>query len=126
MNEETREWLRNKALQAAPLEACGFILNDGLIIECANVSRKPTCSFEMSGPDIMNKLVGHDLSSIVGIWHTHPQGTTFPSKTDIHAMSIGAIHENWDYYIVTKDEVTQWNPQDYAPKKKSFWEEFAR
>jgi len=126
MNDETRKWLRDKALQAAPLEACGFILDDGKIIECANVSRKPTVSFEMSSHDILNKLVGYDLSSIIAIWHTHPGGTPYPSKTDVHAMNIGAIHENWDYYIVTKDEVTQWNPKDYAPKTDNFWEEFSR
>lgn len=126
MNEETRKWLRNKALEASPLEACGFILDDGNIIECINISRTPHCGFEMSALDIMKKLEGYDLSSIMGIWHTHPKGTTFPSKTDIHAMNIGAIHENWDYFIVTKDEVTQWNPKDYAPKKDTFWKEFVK
>lgn len=126
MKDKTRKWLLDKALQAAPLEACGFILEDDIIIECVNISRTPTCAFEMSGPDIMKKLEGHDLSSIIGIWHTHPRGTTFPSKSDIHAMNIGAIHEHWDYYIVTKDEVTQWNPKDYAPKTDLFWKEFSR
>lgn len=126
MKDETRKWLCNKAFHSAPLEACGFILDDETIIECTNVSKNPTVAFEMSGQDIINKLAGHDLSRITAIWHTHPSGTTYPSKTDVHAMNIGAIHENWDYYIVTKSQVTQWNPKDYAPKQDSFWEEFSR
>lgn len=125
MNEETRKWLCNKALESAPLEACGFIMKDGTIIECLNIAKNPTSAFEMSSKDLIEKLAGHDLSSISGIWHTHPRGTNYPSKTDVHAMNIGAIHEDWDYYIVTKDEVTQWNPKDYAPKQNSFWKEFS-
>lgn len=125
MKDETRKWLLDKAIEAGPLEACGFILNNETIIECANISSNPTRSFEMSGYDIVNKLAGHNLSEITGIWHTHPGGTNYPSHTDVHAMNIGAIHEHWDYYIVTKTEVTQWNPKDYAPKEDSFWKEFS-
>lgn len=126
MNLETRKVLMDIASRSFPYEACGFILFNETIIECQNISRNPTNSFEMSGQDILKKLAPHDLSKIAGIWHSHPGGTTHPSKTDVHAMSIGAIHEYWDYYIVTRDAVTQWNPKDYAPKEVSFWEEFVR
>lgn len=126
MKEETRKWLIDKAIQSEPFEACGFIIDDDIIIECENISRNPLVGFEMSSQDIMKKLGRYDLSRITGIWHTHPRGTNYPSKTDVHAMNIGAIHEHWDYYIVTKNEVTQWNPKDYAPKSNSFWEEFSK
>lgn len=125
LSDEQRNWLQRRALQSAPHEACGFILDDGEIIEIANIHAQPYRGFSMSGYDITNKLDTHDLSRIVAIWHTHPKGTIKPSKTDMEAIRRGAILDSWAYFIATKDEVTQWNTADYAPKDESFWESFA-
>ena len=94
--------------------------DDGEIIEVANIHADPLKGFVMSGPDILNSIGREELIRIVGIWHTHPKGTTKPSKTDIDAIKCGAIHKNWFYFIATKDEVTQWNPYDYVEKDDSF------
>lgn len=124
LSNEQLDWLRRKAFQSAPHEACGFILDDGEIVEIANIHPDPLRGFSMSGQDILNKLDKESLSRIIGIWHTHPKGTIKPSKTDIHAIRSGAILKNWVYFIATKDQVSQWNPEDYAEKDESFWESF--
>lgn len=116
MKQETRNLLCSKAIEAAPNEACGFILEDETIVECENISETPKTSFRMSGCDVLNKLEQHGLSRISGIWHTHPRGTTYPSATDIRSVLVGAIDESWKYYIVTKDEVTECNMESYFPR----------
>lgn len=124
MKQETRDSLCAKAIGAEPNEACGFILEDETIVECVNISKTPTNSFEMSGCDILDKLEQYDLSKIMGIWHSHPGGTTYPSSTDIRAITIGAIAKEWRYFIVTKDEVTEWSTDSYTEKSDEFWKSF--
>lgn len=124
LTEEQREWLKRKAFERTPNESCGFILDDGEIIEIANIHPEPYRGFSMAGTDILNKLDNEALSRIVAVWHTHPKGTTTPSMTDIGSIRQGAILRKWDYLIATKDEVSQWNCEDFIEKDDSFWERF--
>jgi len=118
------KWLQRRAIQAAPFEACGFILNDGEIIEIPNGAEDPSRHFLMTSDGLAKTLKPGQISRIIGIWHTHPKGSNEPSYTDIHAMSIGAVQPDWLYLIATGSAVTWWNPKDYVPQDNSFWNEF--
>lgn len=117
-------WLRRRAIQAAPYEACGFILNDGEIVEVANGAENPLEEWQMTAEDLSKRLTAEQFSQIIAVWHTHPRGSKAPSPKDIQAMIVGAIKQDWMYLIATQDGVTQWNPKNYAPQGDSFWNEF--
>ena len=123
MNDDTRIWLQRRAAQAAPFEACGFILDNGDIVEIRNVATNPERSFHMDFHQMVEKLSGRD-EYIAGIWHTHPKGTITPSHTDLHAIKIGAIKPDWDYWIVTTDGVYKYESNRFAPQEDSFWDDF--
>lgn len=127
MNDEARDWLIRRAIQAAPFEACGFILEDGELVEIRNISLAPMRAFKMDRVQMVEKLVHTDkINFISGIWHTHPRGTTEPSHTDLDGIKLGAIQRNWDYYIVTQDTVSLYKTGLYAPQDNSFWEQFSK
>lgn len=125
MNDEARTWLQRRAVQAAPYEACGFIMDDGSILEIRNVAVNPHRAFRMDHKHMVEKLSGRE-DFIAGIWHTHPKGTTTPSHADLNAIKIGAVQRNWDYWIVTADSVTLVDSGRYMPQSDGFWETFAR
>lgn len=123
INPGAREWLIARAIEAAPFEACGFILENGAIIEVNNISLTPAKSFKMCHVDATEKLSG-TLAFVTGIWHTHPRGTEHPSLTDLDAITLGAVQRNWDYYIVTAAGVFQYDTGLYAPLDHKLWEQF--
>ena len=123
MDEIQREWLQRRAIQAGPFEVCGFVMEDGELLEIRNVAENPTTRFEMDRSQLIEKLSGRE-HSIRGIWHTHPRGTTHPSQTDLAGIKVGAILRDWDYYIVTATNVTLYTPEHYAPQEDSFWAAF--
>jgi len=120
-----KEWLVRKAQQAAPFEACGFIMEDGDIIEIANVSLAPMRAFKMDRDEMFEKLCDR-VDFIQGIWHTHPGGSCHPSETDLDGITLGAIARHWDYYIVTATDVHMYSAEHYAPKEHSYWSRFGR
>ena len=125
MNDEARTWLQRRAIQAAPQEVCGFIMENGDIVEIRNVATNPHRAFRMDHKHMVEKLSGRE-DFIAGIWHTHPKGTTTPSHADLNAIKIGAVQRNWDYWIVTADSVTLVDSGRYMPQSDGFWETFAR
>ena len=110
-------------MQAAPYEACGFIMCDGSIVEIRNVAVNPQRGFHMDYHDMVEKLSGRE-EFIAGIWHTHPRGTTTPSHTDLNAIKMGAVQSNWDYWIVTADGVHLYEALRFAPQDCAFWSGF--
>jgi len=121
---ETELWLTCKARQAAPFEACGFILENDEVVEIHNVSMTPKRSFRMDREQMIEKLSGR-AEFITGIWHTHPSGTTTPSHTDLDGIKCGAIQRNWRYFIVTPSGVHEYPTGLYAPQDEGFWGSFA-
>lgn len=119
MNEQVREWLRHKAIEAHPYEACGFILKDGSVIQIPNVASDPRRSFLMSRDDLIEMVPNPDV--IEGIWHTHPRGTTTPSAGDMEMLRIC----QWRYFIVTTTQVVEYDPKVFAPQDNSFWNAFS-
>lgn len=118
-----RDWLQRRAKQAAPYEACGFVMDDGELIEIRNVAPHPSTQFMMDRAQMVEKLSGRE-ESIAGIWHTHPGGTHHPSGTDLKAMSLGAILPHWDYWIVTAEACSYYDTSLYAPREDAFWSQF--
>lgn len=119
-----RDWLMRRAKQAAPLEACGFIMENGDIVEMRNTSLAPMRHFKMDRLQLVQKIRDR-VDFISGIWHTHPKGSIHPSQTDLDGIRAGAIQTNWDYFIVTANDVHLYMPASYAPKDHSHWHRFA-
>jgi len=90
--------LRRRAAQAAPLEACGFVMRNGSIIDIRNVAENPYDSFTMDLWQISRQV---DVSKIGAIWHTHPNGDIRPSRPDLEAIRLC----EWGYIIVSSDEI---------------------
>jgi proteasome lid subunit RPN8/RPN11 len=125
LTEFQRHWLCRRALQSAPYEACGFILDTEEIVEIRNVSLTPYSAFTMDRSQMTEKLYGRE-HNIRGIWHTHPGGTIVPSSTDLAGIKCGAILRTWEYYIVTATGVHLYAPERYAPQENPFWEAFVK
>lgn len=123
LTDSQKDWLMRRAQQAIPLEVCGFVMNDGEIVEIRNVANDPRHSFHMDRAQMIEKLSGRE-ESIAGIWHTHPRGSTHPSGTDLKAISMGAIQPHWRYWIVTAEECFSLDTSLYAPCEPDFWGQF--
>lgn len=123
MDAQAQDWLVRRARQAAPYEVCGFVLENGEVLEIRNISLSPMRAFKMDRQQLIDKLVGRE-EFITGIWHTHPRGTTVPSHTDLDGIKCGAIQPNWRYYIVTSAGVHQYETGLYSPQSDSFWKTF--
>lgn len=116
-------WLRRRAMQSAPLEACGFIFDDGSIVEIRNVATDPRKSFKMDLVQANQKISG---KKVYAIWHTHPSGSVKPSKDDIMAMNSGHIRPHWKYLIVSATEISEIDVNSFAPQDDSFWNSFIK
>ena len=90
--------LRRRAANAHPLEACGFVMRDGSIIEIRNVASDPLNTFTMDLRQISREV---NVRRIGAIWHSHPNGDIRPSKADLEAIRLC----EWGYIIVTADEI---------------------
>jgi proteasome lid subunit RPN8/RPN11 len=97
--------LRRRAAEAAPLEACGFVMRDGSIIEIRNVAENPHGTFSMDLRQIRRTV---DVRKIAAMWHTHPGGDIRPSKADLQAIRLC----EWGYLIVTADKVALYEAQE--------------
>lgn len=76
-----------------PLEACGIICPDGMIIRLTNWAETPEREFLIHAEDVQrevaafierNDMVFPQPQDFV-IWHTHPSGSSGPSDADIEA-----------------------------------------
>ncbi len=109
---EHHHWLRARAADAAPREACGFVMRDGEICEIANVAADPFDTFSMDLHQIGREV---DVRRIAAIWHTHPGNDPRPSEADLEAIRLC----QWGYLIVTTTQVRCYKTQDV-----SFWDAF--
>lgn len=124
MNDQVRQWLMRRAAQAAPHEACGFVMDDGSIVEIRNVSPYPARRFAMDRQQVYEKI-GDRIDAITGVWHTHPSGIPKPTATDIESIARGAVQRHWRYFIATAQEVQEYATNRFAPQDDSFWEAFS-
>lgn len=83
-------WVEARAKQAWPEEACALIVGRGdppahlRIVPCANVAEDRRRRFEVDpGERIrLEAALRGTPERLVGIWHSHPDGTARPSATD--------------------------------------------
>lgn len=106
-------WLRNLADPAyGNRERCGLIRIDPdlnwSVLEIPNLSVEPN-EFNMLPQDLAPRwnLYGEEL---VGVWHTHQQGSKTPSDKDCSWAP-----PNMRYWIVTADGTYEYDMSQYPP-----------
>jgi proteasome lid subunit RPN8/RPN11 len=106
--EATKESLM-EACGESSLERCGFIDAENDTWFIPNVHKEPTHNFYMESESVKNVLeeIYTDIgSSVLGIFHTHPNGVPWPSPRDICGWP--DLRLNWRYFVVTNNEVYEW------------------
>lgn len=86
-------------------EVCGLVLQDHTIYAVNNVATEADRAFEFSIPDLNQFMKNHKVSDVLGVYHTHPSNSIWPSDADIAGWPSG---ENLRYWIVTQQAVTEW------------------
>lgn len=95
-------------------ERCGFIFSDGEIYYITNVHAEPHANFFMDQGEILEAVeyleecnnVSKSKKSILGVFHTHPNNTPWPSPRDIVGWPNPELE--FRYWIVTNYEVIEW------------------
>lgn len=87
--ENTVKAILKHAEDGYPEEICGVVVVDerGLekYVRCVNVAKEPTQDFKMEPQSFID---AEDIGEVVGIVHSHPDGTSAPSPHDVAIMSI--------------------------------------
>jgi proteasome lid subunit RPN8/RPN11 len=76
------------AEEAGEMEACGVVLHDGRVLVVKNVAGRPGL-FEMDAAELV--AIYEEHGDIDGVWHSHPQGKTYPSDEDLEAHPSGKM-----------------------------------
>lgn len=87
LKQATIKQILKHAEEGYPKEICGVIVTNGnkeMYVRCDNISTDPTEEFKMC-PD--SYIAAEEYGDIVGIVHSHPDGTTVPSQHDIAVIS---------------------------------------
>lgn len=79
------------------VERCGFILNNGEIIEVENIHPQPHLAFEINA-DVVIKY----RDSACASWHTHP--STGPNLS-VEDYLLFCQWPQWFHYIVSENDV---------------------
>lgn len=91
------------------VEQCGFIDSEQEVWYIENVHEKPRGNFLMEQKETQNVLerIYNKLGrTVIGIFHTHPNGVTWPSPRDIVGWPNPKL--GWRYFIVTGSDVVEW------------------
>ena len=91
----------------SPYEVCGFIDSEWKIHLVRNVSDDPAMNFAMDEYEkaqVLN-LIADQGRSVLGIFHSHPNGYSQPSQTDV----IGWPDFDWRYFIISSGRVIEWH-----------------
>ncbi|ANA49266.1 hydrolase Nlp/P60 [Pseudomonas phage phiPMW] len=87
LKAKTIKAIKKHAEQGYPNEVCGVVVMTSTgeqYVECVNLSSDPTQEFQMC-PESYVKA--EELGEVVGIVHSHPDGTSYPSDTDLAVMN---------------------------------------
>jgi len=91
-------------------ERCGFITNeDQEIVQVDNVHENKHNNFymcERSAEKAIDYIYRKTRRTILGIWHTHPNGYAWPSPRDIKGWPDERLA--WRYFLVSRGVVTEW------------------
>lgn len=90
-------------------ELCGFISAEWDIFYIRNIHEESRHNFLMHQEDfesVVDTIYNVRQSSIIGVWHTHPNNLPWPSPRDIVGWPNPALQ--WRYWVVTNNEVFEW------------------
>jgi len=85
------------------MEICGMITEGWEVWEIPNVSDNPLHSFFMD-PQRMLHVIRTHRTSIIGVYHSHPNGCTVPTPDDIKGWNPNLP---WRYFIIADDQVLE-------------------
>lgn len=89
----------------APIEAVGWLWDDGTITRFVNQARA-TDRFAIGQTQMAEALAANDPEErlLIGLYHSHPNGTPHPSDTDTEQMRLQFVSGiNFPWLIVTPD-----------------------
>lgn len=95
--------MRAEAAKAPTEECCGLLAGREGIITCIfpaeNAHAHPTTSYEIAPQELfgMMKQIREEKLQLLGIYHSHPRGGNFPSRTDIER----AFYPETPYFILS-------------------------
>jgi proteasome lid subunit RPN8/RPN11 len=90
-------------------ERCGFLDSEQNIYQITNVHKHPRMNFfmeEREVEDVVTEIYQIKQDSILGIFHTHPNGFPWPSPRDIVGWPNPKL--GWRYFLVTPSDVSEW------------------
>ena len=90
ITNKTLKAMLKHAEQDYPNEACGLGVRVGraeVYVPCKNLSNDPTEQFKLCPQDYAE---AEELGDVIGVFHSHPDGTSVPSRNDIACMSVNA------------------------------------
>lgn len=91
-------------------ERCGFITDDDQeIVVVENAHKNKHNNFYMcedSAEEAIEYIYEKTNRTILGIWHTHPNGYAWPSPRDIRGWP--NLELRWRYFLVSRGVVTEW------------------
>lgn len=115
LKEKTIKDILKHAEEGYPHEICGVVIVKDKVeqyVRCVNLSKEPTDQFNMC-PD--SYADAEEIGDVVGIVHSHPDGTTRPSAYDIAVMS-----RNYEVQLIVDPEsspvpwhIVSWPEGDY-------------
>lgn len=104
-----------EATRAAPREACGLLLGHGEIaaaLPCDNVHPEPLRHFEIDPAALIaaHRAARAGGQSVLGYYHSHPNGRAEPSTTD-RAMASG---DGRIWAIIAAGAVRLWRDEPHG------------
>ena len=107
-------------LDSSYSERCGFITSDDQeVIRTENVHEDKHNNFYM-GEDSTEEAIEYIYEktnrTILGIWHTHPNGYAWPSPRDIVGWPKAEL--KWRYFLVSRGVVTEWELVNDHPSRR--------
>lgn len=88
-----------QAIAASPNEVCGLVVAHGAkcrLVQARNLAEKPRNTFDLD-PDAWLEV--QDDESVIGIYHSHPRGTSAPSWADLQGCETSGL----PWHIVTTE-----------------------
>lgn len=115
LKTKTIDAILKHAADDYPNEACGVVVLDGkkeVYVRCINIAKDPTQDFKMCPLSYMD---AEEIGDVIGIAHSHPDGTSNPSPHDLACMSVNREIElkiNPDSHA-TPWHIVSWPEGDY-------------
>lgn len=108
LTKEQRATIRAAALADPEAETCGFVLDNGQVVQCLNRAADPANTFEISHVD----FALYDPQGIRGVWHSHLKLDGF---SEFDQQVIASDPMPWAVYCLAADSFTECNPHAVAP-----------